>query len=302
MLEKLGISYDYFPMALKMLSSISDRHSCRRNQLKASVADIYFLLKKLDHYDIIIVSDTVGIIGRQEILKPLTALKRPLLYYEVFAYQGSDYWVSKFGSTAHHVFDGFLVVSGIHDDQPLLDKPIFEIGMDLLPGKKFDYRKPFTALLDFPREGYELDREIQKEALQFLKVPIIELNREYTFREIDDIYSQVGIAFVAFPEAFGLPIVQLQHHGAYIASPHPEWVKRHALRADGHVFNPLLDHSTFTDNFILYESKEALIQKLLFLMQNFNPWDVRSTLLAKQANFVHGNLEKLSEALRRFSS
>jgi hypothetical protein len=97
MLKKLGFSCDCFPMALEMLTNISNRNLCRRNRLKASIADIYFLLTKLDLYDVIIVSDTVGIIGRHEILKPLTALKRPLLHYEVFAYQGSDYWVSKFG-------------------------------------------------------------------------------------------------------------------------------------------------------------------------------------------------------------
>jgi hypothetical protein len=302
MLAKLGIGVDCFPLALKMLYAISTRNLCRRNRLKASVADIYLLLRKLDRYDAIIVSDTVSIIGRAEILEPLKALNRPLLHYEVFAYQGSDYWLQQFGSTAHHVFDGFLTVSGIHDDQPLLDKPIFEIGMDLPAPQKFDYQRPFSALLDFPRKGYELERKIQKEALQFLKVPIIELDREYTFREIDDIYSQVGIAFIAFPEAFGLPIVQLQYHGAYIASPRPTWIKRHALRTKGHVFDPDLDRSAFTDNFILYDSKEDLIQKLSSLMQNFNPWQVRKILLAKQANFVHGNLGELSEAMRRFSN
>jgi len=301
MLGKLGVSCDCFPKALDMVESISVRHLSRKNRLTASIADIYFLLRKLDSYDVIIVSSTISLIGRLEILKPLKALNRPILFYEVFAYQGSDYWIRQFGPTTHLFFDGFLTVSGIHDDQPILDKPIYEIGMDLPAPKKLDFQRPFSALLDFPRKGYELEREIQKDALLSLKVPIIELDGEYSFREIEAIYSQVGVAFIAFPEAFGLPIVQLQYHGAYIASPNPSWIKRHALRPKGHVFDPVLDQLTFTKNFILYNSKETLIQKLSEIMYNFNPWDTRITLLEKQSHFVHGNLAELSKALRSFN-
>lgn len=301
MLAKLGFSYDCFPMALGMLDAISERSSSRKNRLKATVADLYFLFKKLERYDLIVVSDAVGVFGRTKSLDPLVALNKPILHYEVFAYQGSEYWIRQFGQLAHNVFDGFLTVSGIHDSQPLEDRPIFEIGMDLPIPHKFDYQRPFLALLDFPRKGYELERQIQKEALQFLDIPIIELDSEYTFQEIDAIYSRVGIAFVAFPEAFGLPITQLQYHGAYIATPQLSWVKRHALRPKHHVFDPDLDRNAFTDNFITYDSKEALIEKLSDLKQNFNPWQARKTLLAHQANLVHGNLEELSEALRHFA-
>lgn len=301
MLGKLGVSCDCFPKALDMLESISVRHLSRKNRLAASIADIYLLLKKLDSYDVIIVSSTISIIGRLEILEPLKALNRPILFYEVFAYQGSDYWIRQFGPTTHLFFDGFLTVSGIHDDQPILDKPIFEIGMNLPPPQKIDFQRPFSALLDFPRKGYELERETQKEALISLKIPIIELNSEYSFLEIEAIYSQVGVAFIAFPEAFGLPIVQLQYHGAYIASPNPLWIKRHAIKTKGHVLDSVLDQSIFTSNFVLYESKENLIQKLSEIRHNFNPWDARITLLEKQPHFVHGNLAELSKALHSFN-
>ncbi|QSA97946.1 hypothetical protein [Methylococcus sp. EFPC2] len=142
---------------------------------------------------------------------------------------------------------------------------------------------------------------MQEKVLEALKIPTIELRGEYSFREIDQIYAQVGLAFVAFHEAFGIPIVQMQNHGASIASPHPGWVKRHILRENGHVYDETRDREAFSNNFIFYASEEELTEKIARLRASFNPWESRQTLVDKQAGFVNGSLADLHRALKNYA-
>lgn len=298
MLTKLGVEFGYFPNALAQLEAMSERSASTRHRFKAIWADLQGITHTLRSFDIIIVSDTIGILGRPQILRPLKQLDKPLLFYEVFAYQGAQFWRDKFGPTAHHVFDGLLTVSGIHDIEPLTDRPIFEIGLDITPQATFLAQRPLTAMIDFPREGYTAARQTQLEALQTLNIPILELRGEYTFSEIEAIYAQVGVAFVAFPEAFGLPIVQIQFQGGYIASPAASWVKRHSLLSNGHVYLEDSDRKSFSNNFLIYGSKDELIEQLISIKNNYDPWAVRQTILQQQPQYIHGNLNALCRALK----
>ena len=143
---------------------------------------------------------------------------------------------------------------------------------------------------------------MQLDVLTELGIPFKTLDGEYSFRDIDHIYSQSAVAFVAFPEAFGVPIVQLQRHGSMIASPHQSWVKRHAMRCLGHVYDEAGDVGMFTENFLHYPSAEKLKLRLHALRQTFDPGRVRATLSSEQAKFVEGDLDALSAAIAAFSS
>ena len=299
MFSRIGVPADCHYSAIPDLFAIANAHASRRNRVSAAWSQVRQWARRLDRYDLIVVSDTVGIIAKTGLLEPLKSLRRPLLHYEVFAYAGSRYFVRQYGPTAHHWFDAFLTVSGIHDDPPLEGPPIFENGMDLPNLAPLRFDRPFSALLDYPRPGYEAQREVQVDALKALNIPYETLAREYSFVEIDQVYSRSAVAFVAFPEAFGVPIVQLQRHGSVIASPNPHWVKRHALRPAGHVFDEAGDAKHFSENFVFYKSADELKQKLVTLRANFSPRAVASRFGLQHESFIHGRLDVLRLAVEK---
>ena len=177
---------------------------------------------------------------------------------------------------------------------------VFPIGLDILPKQPFQPSRPeFTALLDFPREGYEEQRAVQDSALHRLGINTIRLQGEYTYEEIEKLYQQSSVAFVAFPEAFGVPIVQLQHYGSYISSPERSWIMRHALLPAGAAYFSEAS-PRFTENFCFYHDEEELIELLDKLRSTYDPSIVRSRFLNYQLEYSQGNLSKLWEALCRF--
>ncbi len=103
-------------------------------------------------------------------------------------------------------------------------------------------------MLDFERPGYEADRKVQIEAIDELQLSRYSLDHEYTFAEMVREYDKAAVAFLAFPEAFGVPIAQLQQRGALIAAPHSFWARRHAQLPTGSVFSE--KSARFTENFI----------------------------------------------------
>jgi hypothetical protein len=288
MMRRIGIAADCHAEALPELAAMAAAGGSLRARAAAWHARWSHRRRQIDRYDLIVVSDTVGAVRRTQALAPLKRLRRPLLHYEVFAYAGSQYFVRQFGDRAHHFFDGFLVVSGIHDDPPIPGPPIFEVGMDLPALVPLHPARPFTALLDFERPGYEPQRQIQLEALRRAGIAHETLSGEYTFAEI------------AFPEAFGVPVVQLQRHGCLVAAPHPHWVKRHALRPAGHVFDEARDRGAFSRNFLFYDGVEDLAARLAQARDRFDAGAAAAQLQRRQPHFVHGRPEALQAALAHF--
>lgn len=300
MLRRIGVEADCHADALPELTAMSDGSGSLRAILAAWRARWSHWRRQLDRYDLLVVSDTIGVVRRTEALALLKRLGRPILHYEVFAYAGSQYFVRQFGEKAHHFFDGFLVVSGIHDDTPVPGPPIFEIGMDLPALAPLRPVRPFTALMDFERPGYEPQRQTQLEALRRTGIAHETLAGEYTFAEIDAVYARAGVAFVAFPEAFGVPVVQLQRHGCLVAAPHPHWVKRHALRPAGHVFDEAGDRDAFSENFLFYDGGDDLAARLTQARDQFDASAAAARLLHQQPHFVRGRTEALQAALTHF--
>ena len=257
-------------------------------------------INRLAHYDIFIISDAMQAFHDNVSLQPIRAWDKPVLHYEVFFAGGSSYWLERLPPNSLDKFDGYLVVSGIHGVTPVNTDKVFPIGLDLLPRQPFLASKPeFTALLDFPRRGYEAHRAVQESALRQLGIRTINLQGEYTYDEIEKAYQQSAIAFIASPEAFGIPIVQLQHYGSYIASPERSWAMRHALLPAGAAF---FDEASprFTNNFCFYHNKDELIERLERLRVTYDASMVRSCFLEYQLEYVQGNLAKLWEAICHF--
>lgn len=298
-LNRLGIPVGVYYDGVQWLEAISQKNHGRRNRLMAEYA--LWRIKQLIKYDLIIISDTVGAACKDVFsLAPLRQMDKPVLFFEVFYVGGSQYWLDRLPGDPTNKFDAYLSVCGIHDSTPISNEKVYTIGLDLLPSYPFQATsRPFTALLDFARDGYEKERAIQERVLKSLNISTTILEGEYSFAEIEKIYQSACVTFVASPEAFGVPIVQVQHYGSYIASPKPSWVKRHALLLEGTVFYDV-DAPEFTDNFIFYEDEDHLAKILTNLQRSYDAVTVRSRLLENQPSFCKGNLDVLWAAIRSF--
>ncbi len=256
------------------------------------------LLKTLEKYDVIVVCETVTFSHEVELIALLRGLGKPLFMYEVFFLGGCEYWLSRLPSESLNQFDEYLVVSGIHDSQPMMSEKAHVVGADISPICEFSPRRRFTVLMDFPRQGYEDERAVQESALRRLNIDPICLDGEYTFDQIEKTYRSVDLYFVAFPEAFGVPITQLQNYGCQIAAPSPRWVKRHALIPDGSVYADKDGHK-FNDNFLIYEDEEGLIQGLK-RARMASPLAVKTRFLSDYPHYASGRLDVLWDVLRSY--
>lgn len=293
MLARCEVAVDCYVHGLSWLEAIKCRNESRRHAAVAAFADLW--LKYLRRYDVIVVSDTIGIARDAILLEPLRLLAKPLLLYEVFALSGSKYFLDQMPKSALSQFDAFLVSSAIHDDPLVEGPPIFEIGLELLEPPTTRQAKPIAAMLDFGRPGYEADRQIQVDTLENLDIPQFSLDGEYSFTDIVAEYDKAAAAFLAFPEAFGIPIAQLQNRGSIIVAPHRHWAKRHALLPSGSVFAD--ENAPFTDNFVFYSDKADLKEKLCAVAENYRPDLIAKRFRDAQPHLVSGNLIELNRAL-----
>ncbi len=294
MLAKLGVHSRVFPQAMTWLNAVRGAHGGQASRVKALIATSR--LKQLDSYDVIVVAGTVGVLKDLDLFKPLRALNKPVLHYQVFFLGGSPHWMEKISPAVLDSFDAFLGVSGIHDAEPIKREKFFHIGMDVLPQCAFESKREFVALLDFARSDYEEERALQQRALKRLNIPALELSGEYDFKGIEAVYNKVAINFVAFPESFGVPVSQLQHYGSLVAAPSRQWVKRHAMLPTNTVFTD--DDSTpFSGNFLFYENEEDIVEKMAAVRTIYDAGEVRQEALNSQPYFFKGNLDNLWKAM-----
>jgi hypothetical protein len=298
MLTTLDIEHTVLPEGIGWLESWTRgpcglRDRLRMHQVKKN-------LQRLEKYDIIILVDTLQSLRDTVSLEPLRTLGKPVLLHSVFYLGGSAHWLERLPAAAIDKFDGFLNVSAIHDIPPQQPEKYFPVGLHLSPADLPGSGREFVALLDFPREGYERERDIQVRVLEALEVPVRVLDGEYSFDEIEQQYNKVALSFVAFPEAFGVPIVQLQYAGAVIASPEAVWVKRHALLQPGGAWTGVAKPA-FTDNFLIYTNEQDLYRRVTQLRDEWLAETVRQRLLDFQPDYVSGNVAELKRALEQFA-
>lgn len=292
MLGRMKLKADIFRNGIPYLESINIRNDSKRNL--ANWLRLKWQHRSLDSYQLFILADTLQGFRNRVSLSPLRKSNKPVFLHSVFYLGGSGSHQNTLPGNALEKFDGYLPVSNIHDVSPKVTENVFPIGLDLsLQNPLSDSN--FTALIDYPREGYESEREIQYRALQKLGIKTISLDQEYTFEEIENIYRNINITFLAFPEAFGVPICQLQAYGSVIASPHKIWAKRHILSdKKSDVFS---EHSTFSENFLFYKDESEIIEKLSALTENFDAKTVRSRFINQQPELYHGNSDMLEAAI-----
>jgi hypothetical protein len=298
MLTTLDIDHTVFLEGIGWLESWTRgpqglRDRLHINQVKKNIQNI-------EKYDIIILVDTLQSLRDTVSLEPLRTLGKPVLLHSVFYLGGSAHWLERLPAAVLEKFDAFLNVSGIHDISPQQPEKYFPVGLNLSPAALPGSGREFVALLDFPREGYQRERDMQIRVLESLGVPVRVLDGEYSFDEIEQEYNRVSLAFVAFPEAFGVPIVQLQYAGAVIASPEAVWVKRHALLPSGSAWADVTGPA-FTDNFLIYANEQDLHRRVAQLRDEWSPETVRQRLLDFQPAYVNGNVAELKRALEQFS-
>jgi len=298
MLNRIGIEHTIFFHGVEWLISSNVKNGGAKLAVQAAVAKQQ--MKQWKNFDLFIVCDNLDSLTPAVPLEFLRSTGKAILFHEVFYPGGSKYWLEKLPVDSLLRFDGYLTVSSLHDDLVLESKNIHPIGIDLSfcqPRSKPN--TPFTALMDFARPGYEVEREIQLKILKELQINTIFLDKEYTFDEIEKVYNKANIYFVDFPEAFGVPITQLQFNGCYIASPHTNWVKRHALRPPHTTCDQLISDD-FSKNFFFYSSENELRNKLINLITTYNPVIIKDNIFESQPEFCFGKPLYLYETIKKY--
>lgn len=302
MLSRLGIESDVFPHGIGWLEAIACGHLSRRHRVQAIKAN--WRLRRLSAYDLIFIVDTHRAFREVVNPAPLKKMGKPVLHYTQHYVGGEPYWLERLPDDATTKYDAYLVVTGIHDAPPINFDKLFVIGADISPEYPFVVNREFKALLDFAYPGYEKERELQHKVLNELGIDTVTLSGEYTFKEIENVYKSVAIAFLACPEALSISFIQLQHHGAYVACPEPWWVRHHALLPKGSVYKwgkIYKDNDSeapkFTKNFIFYKDEDGLRLNLEKIRADYKPSLVRQRLLEQQQAFCNGNLGELWAAI-----
>ena len=190
-------------------------------------------------------------------------------------------------------YDWYLCVSQ-HNRLPMPTgpQPCSEIGIDLNDGSLFpEQGGSFRALIDFEREAFPEERQMQLEALQETGTEYTVLSGQYSIADIRAIYRTSSIYFIAHMESFGLPICEVQACGGLIMTPYADWCDAHKLSAspDG-----------LPGNFVVYENdKEKLIQEINRLKQSSSPHTVLEKFKKTQGHFLTGNPDSLQSVLDR---
>lgn len=300
MLGALGVEARVFRDGLPTLEALARPASSPRAVARRALA--VRQVKRWGDYDLFVVSDAMRAFEARLDLGPLRRMARPVLHYEVFYAGGSPYWLERLPAGALEKFDGYLTVSGVHDCVPRAPRPVYTIGLDLAPAQPFWQRHAqagFAALLDFPRADYAEERAIQERCLARLEIPTLRLAGEYTFAAIEAVYRRAAVYLVTGQEAFGVPIVQLQHYGARILARERWWVRRHCLAPPGSVYHEI-HRPKFTENFAFYDDEETLCGLIEQARREHDPATVRERLLAEQPTLCRGDLATLWRALRTF--
>ncbi|MDT8426997.1 MAG: hypothetical protein RQ733_13590 [Methyloprofundus sp.] len=299
MLNRIGVEHTIFYHGIEDLKTSAVKNAGFKLDLQAKIAKQK--IKSWESYDLFIVCDNLDSLSPAVPIESLRLLGKPVLFHEVFYPGGSQYWMNQLSNDSLSRFDGYLTVSSLHDDPIVENKNVYSIGLDLSSCEILSKPDlPFTALLDFERKGYEKEREVQLNVLKHLNINTITLNKEYTFSEIEAIYNKANIYFVASPEAYGVPIAQLQFYGSAIASPYTAWVKRHAIRPDNSTCDNL-STGEFSDNFIFYSSESELTKKLMNLKNNYNAAKVKERFFQSQPEFCFGKPLDLWTAVSEYA-
>lgn len=173
------------------------------------------------------------------------------------------------------------------------------IGFDLRFNNLYPEQKDFIALLDFPRNGYEKERELQIKALKETNTQFIELKGRYTTEEIRSIYRKTSLYFISFRESFGLPIIELQLCGSLIFTPYKEWLPAHFLNKN--IYDK--GNGNLGSNFVIYNQDINILKNNIYAAKS--QFNANANIL----NFKHeypfyysGNINELKRFCNKISN
>jgi len=165
------------------------------------------------------------------------------------------------------------------------------IGINLQHKTLCPEQKDFRALVDFPRKGYEAEREVQIAALEEAGVPYVELKGRYTIDEIRSIYRRTSIYFVSCRESFCLPVVEIQLCGGLIFAPYSRWLPAYFIGKD--IYSA--GNGKLGKNFHVYENDKAKLVKIITeCKKNFNAENNIKTFAKDYPIFYEQDFQELN--------
>ena len=170
-------------------------------------------------------------------------------------------------------FDWFLPASLVTEYALPKDLPCIynNIGFDIKSNDLHPAQKEFVALLDFPRKGYENERDLAKSALKKTNTKYIELSGLYTRDEIRKIYRESSIYFISCRESFCLPVLETQLCGCKVFTPYAEWLPAHFIDKSVYVRGS----GKLGRNFEVYQNDfDLLVSKIEKAKNEFDPEQV----------------------------
>ena len=241
----------------------------------------------------------------------------PVVLYQNYFLASRGSWYEKIASAGGQGlerFDWYLAATTV-SEYPLVELddgrqwPVTSIGHDLhdesLACQFEDKAKaPFRVLLDFPRQGFESYRNIQKQVLDKMGLPYTELSGRYSIVEIRKLYREHHVFMLSFRESFGLPIVENQLCGNWIFTPYKDWCPGHYLHSED--ADESAEKLMLGDNFVVYDDAHQLELRLSHLVtMHLQGYDYQENFnhFAKQyPSFNHGNKQTLVDFIARFQS
>jgi hypothetical protein len=191
----------------------------------------YFLVKKLQNFDIIIVAESYANLFWEnylyiEILRKKTNAK-------IISYSDSPLnaapinklrWL-KSSDFDESRFDANLFLTNTVEVYYPNKANQFTIGVNLsyLYKQELFNKNNILAVLDFPQNGYESDRLLQIQVLNELGIQTLELKENYSREDILKIYQSATFFFLSSPETFGLSIAECLSFGTLIFTPSSSW-------------------------------------------------------------------------------
>jgi hypothetical protein len=276
-----------------------------RQKLKYLFHD-YFLIKKLKKFDIIIVAESYANLFWKnylyiEILRTHTKAK-------IISYSDSPLdaapnnklkWLRS-SDFDEKRFDANLFLTNTVEVYFPNNSKQFTIGVNIsyLFRQAVLKKNEILAVLDFPQNGYELDRLMQIKVLNELGIKTLELKKNYSREEILKIYTEATFFFLSSPETFGLAIAECLSLGTIIFSPSSSWPmawrlnKNPRSKEDGLL--PCLCFKVYNNE---YNLKSILNKLIIDYDFNTSPQSVFKCFRESYKNYFEGDTYQLKSFL-----
>jgi hypothetical protein len=311
----VDIFYEGIPFLMRLLP-LSKRpkrwhnnwHFRLRNKIIFYLKDKAFI-KTLNNYDIIIISECYP----NAFWKNYFAIEelRKLYKGKVVSYTEAPIEAAPANKLRHFDEDDYdetrfnynLFVTDRMEIEWVLNEKQSKFGINLTYNKKLvpKTKTNFIAVVDFAQPGYENIRATQLAILKKLEIETIVLEGRYPIEEIQEIYRNAAIFFMAFPETFGLPIAECLACGTMIATPSSSWPMAWRINE-----NPKSNEEGTLPSqcFKVYKNETDLEQMLIDLQQNFDfietPLKVVREFKNVYSHFYNGNIEALKSMMKDF--